>query len=224
MANQIKNLTLAGRLSYPVFTYAEALSRNEKSQYAKQPEAVSPEYNLLLEQPAVDKAVAYMLDDFLPWVLTQHKSGDKKFEKLDDKMVKRLSDAISAQDWETQPPYLPFKSVPEKTKEMAPEAVAMFKIVGNKQQDLELKAIVRSDDELLVPGNDIITDPVIKPISETVHEMYAGCVAGTTLNLYAYINGKLPGIGAGGPKLVFKSDADRFGGGVALDEEELFED
>src|SRR5690606_27724323 len=88
MANQIKGLTIAGRLSYPVFTYQEALARNEKSDYKKADlSQVMPDYNLLLEQPALDKATAYILNDFLPFVLEQHKAGEKRFEKLDEKQV-----------------------------------------------------------------------------------------------------------------------------------------
>src|SRR5690606_19088183 len=115
----------------PVFTYQEALARNEKSDYKKADlSQVMPDYNLLLEQPALDKATAYILNDFLPFVLEQHKAGEKRFEKLDEKQVQKLIDAIEKGDWESQPPYLPIKAVPEKTKEMAPEAVAMMKING----------------------------------------------------------------------------------------------
>jgi len=218
------NITVAGRLSYPVFTQAAAVVRNGTSQYPKKDDAIAPEYNLLLEQVGLDKITKFILDEFLPGLTAQFKAGDKKYEKFDAKTVSRLEEAIQAGDWDTQPPYLFIKPVPEKTVELAPEAVAMIKINGNRGQDLELKAIVRTEAELAIPDNDVLDYPLIKNIGQTVHEMYAGCVAGTTLNLYAYINGKLPGIAAGGPKLVFKSDADSFGGGAALDEEALFLD
>ena len=45
-----------------------------------------------------------------------------------------------------------------------------------------------------------------------------------TLNLYAYHNGKHPGFSAGANVAVFKSDNDRFGGGVSVDEDEMFMD
>lgn len=223
MANQIANLTVAGRLSYPVFTYAEALERNTKSQYAKKPEQVAPEYNILLEQAALDKTVKYLLDVYVPELRELIKT-DKRLEKMTPKHIDMIAKKIEGKDYDTIAPYLPLRAVPEKTQDMAPEAVAMLKVVGNRQQDLELKAVVRGEDELLIPDNDILDYPVIRPLKETVHEIYAGAVVGTTLNFYGYMSGANPGLGAGGPKLVFKSDADRFGGGVALDEDALFAD
>jgi hypothetical protein len=54
--------------------------------------------------------------------------------------------------------------------------------------------------------------------------MYPGAYVAVTANLYAYHNGKPPGFSAGCSVAVFKADADRFGGGVAVDEDEIFMD
>ena len=105
-----------------------------------------------------------------------------------------------------------------------PEAVATVKVIGSKGQDIELKAIVNGDDELLVPDPDLLAFPVIKPIGQTVHSMYPGAYVAATLNLYAYHNGKHPGFSAGANVAVFKTDGDRFGGGVTVDEDEIFAD
>jgi hypothetical protein len=54
--------------------------------------------------------------------------------------------------------------------------------------------------------------------------MYGGCYVAATLNLYAFISGKLPGFSASASVAVFKADGDRFGGGTAVDEDEIFLD
>jgi hypothetical protein len=102
--------------------------------------------------------------------------------------------------------------------------VAAIKIIGNKGTDMELKAIVNSEDELAVPDPDLLTFPVIKPIGVTVHSMYPGAYVAVTCNLYAYHNGKNPGFSAGAGVAVFKADGERFGGGVTIDEDEIFAD
>jgi hypothetical protein len=102
--------------------------------------------------------------------------------------------------------------------------VATIKVIGTKGVDMELKAIVNSEDELLVPDPDLIQFPVIKPIGQTVHSMYPGAYVAATLNLYAYHNGKLPGFSAGASVAVFKADGERFGGGATIDEDEMFLD
>jgi hypothetical protein len=89
---------------------------------------------------------------------------------------------------------------------------------------MELKAIVRGDDELAVDDGEVRTYPVILPIGETVHQMYPGAYVAVTLNLYAYHNGKLAGFSAGASTAVFKADGDRIGGGVSVDEDEIFLD
>ena len=90
--------------------------------------------------------------------------------------------------------------------------------------DFILKAIVNDESELSVPDPDILQFPVIKPLSATTHQMYPGAVVAVTVNLYAYRNGKLPGFSAGANVAVFRSDAERFGGGVDVDTDEIFLD
>ena len=224
MAKDPQTVTIYGRLSYPVFTYAEAVARNaKKTQYQKKPEDVTPEFNLLLEQPQLDKLVSHITDVFLPWCLEQHTAGQKR-SALDDKQIKKILAVF--EDLSDQPPYLPVRVVPEKTAEMAPEAVATLKVNGAKGTDLVQKAIVNDESELVVPGGDIIIPArgVIMPIRDTVHTLYGGCYAAATLNLYAYISSGLPGISASASTIVFKTDGDRFGGGVAVDEDDIFED
>lgn len=219
-----KTVTIYGRLSFPNFSYDQAVKRNATSQYAKSdPADVAPDFNLLVEQPQLDKLVAHVKDVFLPYCAEQEATGQKR-DNLTDAEVKKLLKAIDAADWETQPPYLCIKAVAEKTALLAPEAVASIKIVGNKGVDIEQKAIVNSEDELLVPDPDLLKFPVIKPIGQTVHQMYGGAYVAATLNLYAFVSGKLPGFSASASTAVFKADGERFGGGVSVDEDEIFDD
>jgi hypothetical protein len=101
--------------------------------------------------------------------------------------------------------------------------VASVKVSGNRGTDIELKAIVNDEDELAVPDPDLLSFPVIRPINQTVHQMYAGCYVAATLNLYAYETGSV-GVSASAGVAVFKADGDRFGGGVTVDEDEIFAD
>lgn len=219
-----KNVTIYGRLSFPNFSYQQAVARNAKSQFAKaDPAEVSPDFNLLVEQPQLDKLVKHVTDVFLPFCKEQSDKGEKR-DALTDAEIKRILKVIEAGDWEAQPPYIPIKPVAEKTAALAPEAVASIKVTGNKGVDIEQKAIVNDESELLVPDPDLLTFPVIKPIGQTVHQMYGGCYVASTLNLYAFISGKLPGFSAGASVAVFKADGERFGGGSAVDEDEIFAD
>ncbi len=222
--NDPKVVTISGRLSWPVFKYADAVVRNQKSQYPLPTESVTPEFNLLIEQPMLDKYLAFVYDEFFPAILAENALDNKK--GLDKAAIDRLKKIIDAQAWEDQPPYIPIKAVPEKTAEMAPEAVAMLKIKGNRGVDVNLMAVVNGDSEFDRPefAEDILSYPVIKPIGQTVHNLYAGCIAAATLNHYGYMSGKLPGFSASASTCVFKLDADRFGGGVDVDEDAIFMD
>ncbi len=224
MPSNPKQVTVYGRLSFPNFTHAQAVKRNQSSQYAKaDPADVAPDFNLLLEQAQLDKFVTHVTDVFLPYCIEQSKKGEKK-DALTEAEVKRILKVIESEDWEAQPPYIPIKVIGEKTAALAPEAVVNLKVTGTKGSDIEQKAIVNSEDELLVPDPDLMTFPVIRPIGQTVHNMYGGCYVAATLNLYAFISGKLPGFSASAGTAVFKADGDRFGGGTAVDEDEIFAD
>jgi hypothetical protein len=219
-----KVVTIYGRLSFPNFLHAQAVARNATSKFPKAAEDVTPDFNLLVEQTQLDKFVKHVTDVFLPYCMEQEKNGEKR-DALNDKQVKQLLKVINS-DWETQPPYIPIKPVADKTAALAPEAVASIKVVGNKGTDVELKAIVNDETELTVPDPDLLPEnfPLIKPIGQTVHSMYGGCYVAATINLYAYLSGALPGFSGSAGVAVFKADGDRFGGGVQVDEDEIFQD
>jgi hypothetical protein len=222
-AKNPKTVTIYGRLSFPNFNYQQAVARNAKSQYAKDAADVAPDFNLLVEKPQLEKLIAHVKDEFIPYCIEQSNKGEKR-DALTQAEADRILKLIDAEDWEAQPPYIPVKPVPAKTMDLAPEAVANIKISGNKGVDIECKAIVNNEDELLVPDPDQLTFPVIKPIGQTVHQMYGGCYVAATLNLYAFISGKLPGFSASASVAVFKADGERFGGGTTVDEDEIFLD
>lgn len=223
MAKSPKNVTIYGRLSFPTFDYQQAVAKNGKSSFPKDAADVAPDFNLLVEGPQLKKLVDHIINEFLPYCLEQSKKGEKR-DALDQKQVDKLIKLIESEDWEAQPPYIPIKPVNEKTADLAPEAVASIKVLGNKGQDIIQQAIVQNEGELSVPDPDRVDYPVILPIGQTVHTLYPGCIAAATLNLYAFISGKLPGFSASAGVCVFKADADRFGGGVAVDEDEMFLD
>jgi len=223
-AKNPKTVTVYGRLSFPNFNYQQAVARNAKSQFAKADAAdVAPDFNLLVEQTQLDKLVTHLRTEFLPYCAVQEKLGEKR-DALAPAEVDRIIKLLDSGDWDAQPPYICIKKVADKTAELAPEAVASIKVVGNKATDIELKAIVNTEDELLVPDPDLLVFPVIKPIGQTVHQMYGGCYVAATLNLYAFISGKLPGFSASASVAVFKADGERFGGGTTIDESEIFLD
>ncbi len=224
MAKSPKNVTIYGRLSFPTFDYAQAVAKNAKSKYVKADAAdVTPDFNLLVEQAQLDKLKKHVLEEFLPYCVEQHSKGEKR-DALDKKQVDKILAIIEADDWENQPPYIPIKMVPEKTRELAPEALASVKVLGNKGTDMVQQAIVQDESELAVPDPDRVAYPAIMPIGQTVHSLYGGCYAAATLNLYAYVSGKQPGFSAAASVCVFKADGDRFGGGVSVDEDEMFLD
>ena len=107
---------------------------------------------------------------------------------------------------------------------MAPDAVCQIKVKGPRAADIALKAIVNDESELAVPDPDVMSFPIVRPITQTVHSMYPGCFVAATLNLYGFLSGKKPGFSASASTAIFKADADRFGGGVDFDEDEIFLD
>ena len=216
--NQPNNITIYGRLSWPVFGYTEAVSRNARSTYQVPGEQVTPTFNLLLEDAQLNKFKTHVADVYLPWVA----SGESKVQ-LDARQIDMLLKQLDS-DFEMQPPYIPLKPVPEKSRDLAPEAVAMLKVNGRRGIDIEQRAVVNDEAELIVPPSEILSFPVVKPIRQTVHNLYGGCYAAATLNLYAYISGKMPGFSASAGVVVFKADGERFGGGVDVDEDEIFLD
>ena len=218
-----KVVTVYGRLSFPVWTAQEAYDRSQSSKFpAKSVGDAKPEYNLMLEEGQHKKVMNHIENIFLPYCVQQEVKGEKR-DVLSAAEVKKLVEGLNG-DLNDQTFNTPMKGVSDKTLALMPEAVSGLKVIGNAGVNLELKAIVRGEDELLVPDPDQLTWPVIKPIGQTVHQMYAGCYVAATLNLYAYMSGALPGFTASAGVAVFKADADRFGGGAALDEDEIFAD
>lgn len=219
-----KTVTIYGRLSFPTWTAQEAYDYSQKGDFpAKSVADAAPNFQLLLEQPQLDKLMAKIKDEFFPYVIDREKNDPQKIDSLNEKEIAKLLADIDG-DHADQSFNTPFKEIKEKTQVLAPEAVASIKIIGSKGVDMELKAIVNDESELQVPDPDLLKFPVLKPIHQTVHQMYGGCYVAVTLNMYAYRNGKNPGFSAGASVAVFKADGDRFGGGLSVDEDAIFMD
>ena len=213
-----KNITLTGRLSFPVWTMERAIALNAKSKWPVDADQVACTFNMFLEKDQYDKLITHLKDVYLPWVVSQ----DGKRGGLPQNEVDKLIEAIDKGDWLNTPFNFFIKGMKEKDLEVAPEAVAFIKVKGSVGQNLVQKAVVYGEDELLVPL-DIDSFPAIVPASQSVHELYAGAVVATTLNMYSFMSGKNPGIGAGAPAVVFKADGEQIGG-TRLDEDEIFLD
>lgn len=218
-----KVVTVRGRLSFPSWTAQEAYDRSQSGEYPfKSVAEAKPEFSLVLEQPQVDKLVTKIVDEFLPYCVQQHEKDEKK-DRLAPDEAKALAEQAQKHDgsgiYNT-----PFKKVSDKTLELAPETAGVIKIIGPTGGNFELKAVAWKEEELDPVDPDILKFPVIVPINETVHQMYPGCYVAVTINLYAYHNGKHPGFSAGATVAVFREDGERFGGGVSVDEDEMFMD
>jgi len=226
MQKNPQTVTIRGRLSYPTFTIDQAYELAQKGKFpTKSPADSTPSFQLLVEKDQLQKLIEHARTVFLPWCVQRGNDGEKKNALTTGDVKKLLAQVDDVAQWGDAAIYnSPFKPVPEKTVEAAPEAVASITVRGSKGQNIELKAVVADESELLIPDPDILAFPLIKPIAQTVHEMYAGANVAATLNLYAYYNGKLPGFSASASVAVFKADGERIGGGVAVDEEEMFLD
>ena len=218
-----KTVTVYGRLSFPTWTAQEAYDRNMKGSYpTKDVASSSPDFQLLLNDTQWEKFMKHATEVFLPYCIEQEQKGEKR-DALTTGEVAQLSDGLRG-DLASQIFNSPVKVVSDKSAEFAPEALATLKCIGPKGGDVELKAIVNDESELAVPDPDLVSFPTILPLNKTVHQFYPGCNVAATLNLYAYHNGKHPGFSAGVTTAVFKSDNERFGGSVAIDEDEMFLD
>ena len=222
MALNPQTVTIYGRLSWPVWTMAQAIERNKTSKYPKADDRVAPSFNLFVEQDQLDKLIKHVEDEFLPWVEERGKNGEKR-NALSSREIKKIKDLIASKDWEDQPPFIPIKVVPEKSVELAPETVASISINGQAGRDLIQKAIVRREDQLVDPSSRT-TFPVVVPIEETTFSMYGGCVAAATLNLYSFVAAGSPGFSASANTVVFREDAESFSGSVAVDEDDMLLD
>lgn len=222
-----QEITIRGRLSYPNWTHEEALRFNAKSDFPKKPEDVRPSVNMLLGQAQSDKLVAHLKDVFLPWCAEQHKLGPKERSALKPGDVKKLDRILTEQDWDVDKVLGLLSPVPEKTLELAPEAVVSVKVQGFKATDFKKKAVVRDAsvlrnqlEDIEIPERGLILD-----LADTTIDMYAGCVVGATINLFAFLASGQPGITANTPAIVFLADAPTFSsGGSGVDEDALFMD
>lgn len=217
-----KTATFTGRLSFPTLTAKEAYALSQKGSYpAADPSVANPTFQMVLTKPQMDKFLK-AAEAFLAYCVEQEKAGQKK-----DALTQKEADALLADvsgDLEDQRYNTPLKPVHEKTAELAPEAVAVMRVIGPKGGDIKVKAIVTAEEQIADTSSVLFTKPVILDITDTTHDLYPGCVVKCTVNFYAYHNGKNPGFSAGGSIVVFASDADRFGGGSAMDEDEMFLD
>lgn len=218
-----QTVTITGRLTFPTFAMTEAIARNTTSMYPKPADKIAPEFNLFLEQAQLDKLVRHIRDEFIPFAVKRGQDKETR-NVISDKHQKRLLDSLTEADWAEQPPFLPIKAIPVKSSELVPEAVAMLKVMGRAGQDIHQKAVVTGIDDLTHGTSEPVSYPAVMPIRDTVFSLYSGCRAAATLNLYAYVATGSPGISAQATTIVFKGDDTPFGGGVDVDEEELFLD
>lgn len=218
-----QTVTITGRLTFPTFGMTEAIARNTTSQYPKAADKIAPEFNLFLEQAQLDKLIRHLRDEFIPFAVERARHKETR-NIVSDKHQKRLLDSLEEADWAEQPPFLPIKAIPVKSSELVPEAVAMLKVTGRAGQDIHQKAVVTGIDDLTHGTSQPVSYPAVMPIKNTVFSLYSGCRAAATLNLYAYVATGSPGISAQATTIVFKGDDTPFGGGVDIDEEELFLD
>lgn len=217
-----REVTIYGRLSYPTFTAQGAFELSQRGKHpVASPAAAKPSFMLAVEADQLKKFRDHVENQFFPFIEQRAKEGEKS-SALDAKQVALLKESIDANGAGVC--NTPWKEMNDKAQETFPEAVALLKFIGNAGVDLKQMAIVRDEDELAVPDPDILRFPVLLPINETVHTMYAGCYVAVTCNLYAYMQGKLPGFSAGATTAVFKQDGDRIGGGVEVNEDEIFAD
>lgn len=225
MTKDPQTVTIRGRLSYPTWTTEAAFALAAKGKFpTKSPEESTPSFQLLVEKDQLDKLMLHVKNEFLPWVVANNKAGEKRNELEQDEVNDLLAQLDNRKKWAKPTFNTPFKEIGEKTVDLVPECVAAIAVRGSKGQNIDLKAVVENESELLIPDADILGYPVLRSITQTVHEMYAGAMVAATLNLYSYRNGNNPGFSAGANTAVFKADAERLGGGVAVDEDEIFLD
>lgn len=227
-ANDPSVVSIKGRLSYPVWDHAAAVARNAKSKFPEtDPQKVRAEFNLLLTEEMQKVLVDHLINEFLPFTQKRKASGETKnaLEAKDaQRLIELLEKGVATGEWASlQPPYIPIKDVPDATKPLAPECVAAVKIVGAQGQSITRKAVVTEQSQLLPAyEHNWIGNKGIFDINMTTHEMFAGAYVAATLNLYAFMSGKVPGLQASASTAIFLAKADRFGGGVDMDEDSIF--
>ena len=224
-----KNVTIRGRLSFPRFKHAEAVAFAANSQFdkIKPADQIASSFTLLLEPDQKDKLLKHITDVYLPYAAEQHKNGEKRDGALDPKLISKIEKWIEAGDLTDAPPFMPIKAINEKYQDQTPECVARVDIKGPKAGDVLLKARVENETQLVVPDPDQLSFPVIKPLEQTVFEMYPGAYVAATLNLFSWAASTANfGVGAGANVAVYMGnlDGERLGGGTDVDENDIFMD
>ena len=229
--SEFNQFNVRGRVTYSNFTMSAAhkANSNPKLQFPKKPEDVAPDFQLLLTQPQVERLVTAMIDAYLPEIVKRAAAGEKRnlMEKADADKVKAALEAgmeKGPEGWDV-PPFLPLKNVYAKTLEVVPDAWATLKVGGQKGTDLGLLARVNDEDELLTPDDQVRVYPLLLPIGQTIHDLYPGSVAFSTIRLNAFKASKTNyGVTAYANQLVFIRDDERLGGGGDLDTDSVFLD
>jgi len=227
-ATKAKTVTIKGRLSFPSFTHTEAVARARRSTIpaiaSKPDDKIGPEFNVLIEQDQLDKLKNHIENVFIPYVEAQAAAGEKR-DVLDPKVIKKIQTKLGDEDWDGAP-HLPMKPIDPKYQDNTPECVASVKVTGRAGSSTKLLAKVTEEDQLDPLDPDVLSFPVIKPINETVFDMYPGAYVAVTLNLYAFNSStSVNGISAGGDACVYLGDleGERIGGGGGgVDEDAIF--
>lgn len=216
-----QDILIRGRLSWPNFTYAQALKQNQTSRFPKKDEDVRPNFQMLLDEVQAEKLVTHLRDVFIPWCVEQGKNKEKS--GLTEAQAKKLLKVLDEADWEVDGILGLIKPVHERTVDLAPEAVMSVPVNGYKGRDLELKAVVTDESQLANPTEDIIIPErgLVLPVADTTLELYPGSTVAAQLNLFAFVGANV-GITASTDVVVFVRATERFGGGGGFDEEELF--
>lgn len=222
-----KKVNIRGAVTYSNLTMDRAKANNERSKYPKAEADIATDFQLLLDEAQLEKLVAHITDVYLPEAVKRGKAGESK-DAFDQKQADAIAEVLAEgakSNWDNVPPYVPVKPVYSKTLEVITWPVGTLRAGGPKGKDIEQLARVNSEDELKVPDPDLLSYPVLRPIGQTVHELYPGSWAYTTLNLGGYFQSKGNyGISAYANTLVFLEDRDRLGGGASLDTDDVFMD
>lgn len=222
MTTENPHVTLSGRLSFPRWTAQEAFDRSQGSKYpAKSVEEAKPSFDLLINQTQLDKLIA-TLEQHIDFAVARGLAGEQK-NMLSESDADDIRKGLASGTWKSKLYQLPIKEIHEKTAQLAPEAVVALSVKGQAGTNFEKRAIVRDEKEV-TDVDYVFTKPAILPIADTVHDLYAGCDVKVTVNFYSYMTQGTPGITCGAAIVVFSGDNDRFGGGVAIDEDEMFLD
>lgn len=219
----VASVTTYGRLSFPAWTAEQAYKNSLTSDYpVASPAEAAPSIVLLLDETQQQVVV-----DGIKKAIETAVEADAKGEKygLKPADAKSLLAQLDEEGF-AGVHNLPIKPVNEKSQALAPDTVVQLTAKGYKGKDLVQKAIVRSENELAVNDGSVVKFPLILPIDESVHELYPGSYATVTIGLRPYYIGKVAGIAAdiAQDTVVFKSNADRFGGGAELDVDAMFLD